>query len=71
MDFYDREPFGKDWENWLMAVPLKYFADAHSKKGTNNDISDFFYEDEQSQVERKERETAQLIDFFDTYKPKR
>lgn len=66
-DFHRLEPFGQQWQNWLMAVPLSNFVKVHSKKGTVVKASDYFYEDEQS---KKDREQATFIKFLDTFEPK-
>jgi len=66
--YYQAEPFGQPWENWLMAVPAHILATVHSKKGASPKMKDFFYEDP---AVKKERQTKQFFHFLETYEPKR
>lgn len=67
-DYARIEPFGQPWENWLMSVPATMFKQVHSRKGQIVQMKDFMYEDPQS---KKERESNELMDFFDRFEPKR
>ena len=67
LDFYRLEPFGQEWENWLMARPTHLFAMANCKKGSKIAIKDFMYEDPQS---TKERQAEELMMFFDNVNKK-
>ena len=62
LDFYRLEPFGQEWENWLMARPTHLFASVHGKKGSKIAIRDFMYEDTES---AKDRQAEELMMFFD------
>lgn len=63
MDFYRLEPFGQQWENWLMAVPTSAFAQVHAKKGSIVKMNDYFYVDEQTKEEEK---LGSLLSLFDS-----
>lgn len=66
--YYDIEPFGKPWENWLMAVPAHMTAAIHSKKGQTPKLSSFIYEHPDA---KKERETLEFFNFLESYEQKK
>lgn len=65
LDFYRLEPFGQEWENWLMARPTHLFAQVHGKKGSKISVQDFMYEDSQSKRDREAEEFMSFLDAFD------
>lgn len=63
--FHDYEPFGAEWENWLMARQSHLFAQAHTQRHKTPDFSSFFYKGEIARAEERQAKTCELIDFFD------
>ena len=67
LDFYRLEPFGQEWENWLMARPTQLFASVHGKKGSRVSVKDFMYEDSES---KRDREAEEFFLFMDGHEKK-
>ncbi len=66
MAFAEEEPFGAEWENWLMAIPAHMFASAHSKKGQAPDFQKFFYAGPEAQQKQKTANAKQFISFLES-----
>lgn len=66
LDFYRLEPFGQEWENWLMARPAHMFAQVNSRKGSIVSVQDFMYVDSVTKKEQDENIAAEnMFKFFD------
>ena len=68
--FYEQEPFGAWWENWLMARPAHNFGVANFAEPPP--FSSYFHQTaEEAKAEEKSRHEAKFastISFFDNHK---
>lgn len=65
VEYHNVEPFGSQFDNWLMAVPTSMFSQVHSKKPIH--IKELMYKNKE---EKRKEETKQFIHFLDTFEPK-
>lgn len=66
MTFAQEEPFGAEWENWLMAIPAHMFASAHSKKGSSPEFKKFFYAGPEAKEKEKQANVKRFVSFLDS-----
>ena len=66
MTFAEEEPFGAEWDNWLMAIPSHMFASAHSKKGQAPEFRKFFYSGPEAKEKEKATNAKRFISFLDS-----